>query len=188
MRRAWIQPCKQPAPLANTELRVRRHADGNNGRATSHVVVQSRDLGREDQRVGPLTWCQEDQPAEDGDRGVVPLPVVLGGAEVGEGSRVLRVAEPGHQRRCENAAQQARRSVEVEILVGADGPSHQLARRATPRVLCTERSGKQQYQHYDSHAHWASFSSVMFVILTVPPAITSTHASCVLNPSRTKSR
>jgi len=110
---------------------------------------------------------------------------VLGGAEVHECPRALRVLELRGERRCEHASEQTHGDVEVEILISANCFGHHLARAV---ALRTQRWREKQEQRDKRELHCVISASVMFVSRTVAPAGTSTQALCAWNPGRASSR
>ncbi len=95
--------------------------DGDRADAEAHFIERGRDLGREDEVVGPVPWLGEEERAERIGRGLPAPAEELGRAEMHQRARAIRVAQSGSAGRRERGAQPRRRSIVVEIAVRREG-------------------------------------------------------------------
>ena len=143
------------------------------GRATD-FIVQVGDLRWKNQLVRPVARIEPHQRPEGRGRGIALLLEQLGGGEIRQGPRPLRVGKRAGLPAQQALAQQRHRGIVLELLIGADALLQQFIGRLRRQPYGRgdeEREGRQRTRHRQRS------TSVMSVIRSRWPVASSIKRS-----------
>src|SRR5207302_2832957 len=140
---------------------------------------------RKNQLVRPVARIEPHQRPEGRGRGIALLLEQLGGGEIRQGPRPLRVGKRAGLPAQQALAQQRHRGIVLELLIGADALLQQIIGRLR-RQPCGR--GHEERERRQRTRHRQRSTSVMSVIRSRWPAASSIIRSYGRNPSRSTRR